>query len=215
MGLRSTRMTESPRRNILLMYRSLLTGLAFFAPFPAFGISVHISFTFSSTMLQWRSKALMRPSSFLLFRTLMSTCEFARMASFSTESGPVLNISSSDCLPSTQEHLTDVSVLVDRLGLLCTLPCFRHLRPHLLHVLQHHVAVAVKSLNAAQQLLVVPHVDEHLRVRAHGLVQHRERACPEHFLLGLLALLGGGIGFFPSSCRHPLSLLFASARGPH
>merc|ERR1711865_1277280 len=190
MGLRSTRMTESPRRNILLMYRSLLTGLAFFAPFPAFGISVHISFTFSSTMLQWRSKALMRPSSFLLFRTLMSTCEFARMASFSTESGPVLNISSSDCLPSTQEHLTDVSVLVDRLGLLCTLPCFRHLRPHLLHVLQHHV-------------------DEHLRVRAHGLVQHRERACPEHFLLGLLALLGGGIGFFPSSCRHPLSLLFA------
>ncbi len=33
-GLRSTRMTESPRRNILLMNRSLFTGLAFFLPFP-------------------------------------------------------------------------------------------------------------------------------------------------------------------------------------
>merc|ERR1711908_135422 len=71
LGLRSTRITESPRRNILEMYRSLFTGLAFFAPFPAFGTSVHISFTFSRTMLQWRSNALIRPSSFLLLRTLM------------------------------------------------------------------------------------------------------------------------------------------------
>ena len=31
-GFRSTRMTESPLKNILLMYRSLLTGLAFFLP---------------------------------------------------------------------------------------------------------------------------------------------------------------------------------------
>lgn len=45
-------MTESPRRNILEMYRSLLTGLDFFFPFPLLGTSVHISFTFSSTMLQ-------------------------------------------------------------------------------------------------------------------------------------------------------------------
>ena len=55
-GLRRTRMTESPRRNILLMKRSLLTGAAFFAPLPV-GTSVQISFTFSSTMLQWRSNA--------------------------------------------------------------------------------------------------------------------------------------------------------------
>jgi hypothetical protein len=33
-GLRSTRMTESPRKNILLMKRSLFTGLAFFLPLP-------------------------------------------------------------------------------------------------------------------------------------------------------------------------------------
>lgn len=45
-------MTESPRRNILEMYRSLFTGLDFFFPFPLLGTSVHISFTFSNTMLQ-------------------------------------------------------------------------------------------------------------------------------------------------------------------
>lgn len=75
-------MTESPRKNleqstldnhvmmgwdgrvdwithILLMKRSLFTPL----PFPPLGFSVHISFTFSSTMLQWRSKALTRARS--------------------------------------------------------------------------------------------------------------------------------------------------------
>lgn len=36
--------------------------------------SVHISLTFSRTMLQWRSKALTRPKSFLLLRQLMRTC---------------------------------------------------------------------------------------------------------------------------------------------
>jgi len=74
LGFLSTRMTESPRKNIFEMKRSLLTGLAFFFPFPDFGFSVHISFTFSRTMLQCRSKAFTRPSSFLLFRQLMSTC---------------------------------------------------------------------------------------------------------------------------------------------
>ena len=38
-GLRNTSTTESPRKNILLMNRSLLTGL----PLDFFGISVHIS----------------------------------------------------------------------------------------------------------------------------------------------------------------------------
>ena len=36
--------------------------------------SVHISLTFSRTMLQWRSNAFTRPSSFLLLRQFMSTC---------------------------------------------------------------------------------------------------------------------------------------------
>ena len=49
--LGSTRisMTESPRKNIFEIKRSLLIGLDFAFPFPAFGCSVHISFTFSKT----------------------------------------------------------------------------------------------------------------------------------------------------------------------
>ena len=50
-------MTESPRRNILLIKRSLLIGFAFAFPLPGRGASVHISFTFSSTMLQCLSNA--------------------------------------------------------------------------------------------------------------------------------------------------------------
>jgi len=55
-GLRSTRITESPRRNILEINLSLFTGLDFFLPLPVFGTSVHISLTFSSTMLQCLEK---------------------------------------------------------------------------------------------------------------------------------------------------------------
>lgn len=105
-GFLRTMITESPRRNILLINLSLLTGRAFFLPFPVFGTwtkndtnyiwsclqkckknhddnneawfilkptSVHISLTFSRTMLQCRSKALTRPKSFLLFLQLIST----------------------------------------------------------------------------------------------------------------------------------------------
>ena len=38
LGFLKTRMTESPRRNILLMNLSLLTGLEPFLPLPVFGI---------------------------------------------------------------------------------------------------------------------------------------------------------------------------------
>merc|ERR1711915_603597 len=72
-GFRRTKMTESPRRNILEMYRSLFTGLDFFFPLPALGTSVQSSLTFSRTMLQWRSKALTRANSFLLLRQLINT----------------------------------------------------------------------------------------------------------------------------------------------
>lgn len=37
LGFLRTMITESPRRNILLMNLSLLTGWAFFFPFPVFG----------------------------------------------------------------------------------------------------------------------------------------------------------------------------------
>lgn len=44
-GFLKTKMTESPRKNIFEMNRSLFTGLTFFLPFPDLGISVHISLT--------------------------------------------------------------------------------------------------------------------------------------------------------------------------
>ena len=77
-----------------LMKRSLLTGLDFLAT-PPLGCSVHISLTFSSTMLQCRSNALTRPSSFLLFLQLISTCVLLFTLCVSTDSGPVENSSSS------------------------------------------------------------------------------------------------------------------------
>merc|ERR1719162_2305623 len=97
-GLRRTRMTESPRRKSLLMKRSLFTGFAFF--FPPCGISVHISRTFSKTMLQWRSKAFTRARIFLLFRQLISTCELSFTHFCSTDSGPTSKLSLSSGLSS-------------------------------------------------------------------------------------------------------------------
>ena len=43
---------------------------------------------------------------------------------------------------STQEHLRNVTILVDWLRLLLALPLLGNLCPHLLHILQHHVAVS-------------------------------------------------------------------------
>ena len=63
-GLRNTKITESPRKNILEMNLSLLTGFDLAFPFPVLGTSVHISLTFSSTMLKCRSNAFTRASSF-------------------------------------------------------------------------------------------------------------------------------------------------------
>lgn len=49
----------------------------------------------SNTMLQCRSNALTRPSSFLLLRQLINTCVLFLTDCVSTDSGPVLNSSSS------------------------------------------------------------------------------------------------------------------------
>ena len=95
LGFLNTRITESPLRNILEMNLSLFTGAAFFAPFPVFGTSVQISLTFSSTMLQCRSKALTRANSLRLLRQLISTCELVFTLCVSTDRGPVANSSPS------------------------------------------------------------------------------------------------------------------------
>ena len=77
------------------MNLSLFTGAAFFAPLPVLGTSLQISFTFSNTMLQCRSKALTRPSSLRFFRQLIKTCEFVFTLCVNTERGPVWNSFSS------------------------------------------------------------------------------------------------------------------------
>ena len=69
--------------------------VTFFFPLPERGISVQISFTFSRTMLQCLSKAFTLPNSFLLFRQLINTCVLFLTDCVKTESGPVLNSSSS------------------------------------------------------------------------------------------------------------------------
>ena len=55
---------------------------------------------------------------------------------------------------AAEEHLGDEAVAVDGRGLLLALARLRHLRPHLLHALQYHVAVPVKRLHTAKQLFV-------------------------------------------------------------
>lgn len=96
-GFFRMRITESPLRNIFEMNLSLFTGFDFFFPFPARGCSVHISLTFSRTMLQCLSKALTRPKSFLLFLQLMSTCVLCFTESVRMDRGPVAKLSSSSC----------------------------------------------------------------------------------------------------------------------
>ena len=100
-GFFRTRITESPRKNIFAIYLSLLIGLAFF-PFPVFGISYHISLTFSNTMLQCLSKAFTRPNNFLLLRQLIKTCVLFLTEDIRTDNGPVLNSSSSRCFNSSK-----------------------------------------------------------------------------------------------------------------
>jgi hypothetical protein len=83
--LNNTKMTLSPLKNILLMNLSLLTPLL-----PGLlPRSVHISLTFSSTMLQWRSKALTRASSLRLLRHEIRTWVWERVAVWRMDRGPV------------------------------------------------------------------------------------------------------------------------------
>lgn len=78
--------------HILLMNLSLLTGLPFL-PLESLGVSVHISLTFSRTMLQCLSNALTRASSFLLFLIEMRTWVWLRTAVWRIDRGPAENSS--------------------------------------------------------------------------------------------------------------------------
>ena len=98
-----------------------------------------------------------------------------------------------------------------------TLSSFWEFSPHLLDPLQHHVAVSVKSLHSAQQLLVVPElmrhfmqnlfslinalpaVDQDLGVVLDGVGEDPEGPGGELLLLLRLPLLGGHVRL----ARHP------------
>lgn len=81
--------------------------------------------------------------------------------------------------PSPDLHLADEAILVHTLAL----SALGLLGPHLLHVLQHHVAVSVKGLDTGQQLPVVTAGDQDLGVCAGSGLQKRERAGGELVLL--------------------------------
>jgi len=94
-GFRNTSMTESPLKNNLLVNLVLLIGLAFFLPLPLLGCSVHISWTFSKIILQWRSKAFTLAKSFRLFLQLINICVCSRTLSNKRDRGPFSNCNSS------------------------------------------------------------------------------------------------------------------------
>ncbi len=85
---------QSRHTHILLINLSLLTGLPFLPP-DTLGVSVHISFTFSNTILQCRSKAFTLANNFRLLRHEISTCVCERTAVCRMERGPEVNSCSS------------------------------------------------------------------------------------------------------------------------
>lgn len=79
------------------------------------------------------------------------------------------------------KHFTNKPIFIHRSPLLpIRLP--RDLGPHLLHVLQHHVAMPVEGLHAGQELAVVTARDEDLIVAAYRCLEDREGAGGEFIL---------------------------------
>ena len=89
---------------------------------------------------------------------------------------------------TTQEHLGDVTIFVDRLRLL-SFARLRDLVPHFFHVLQHHVAVTVERFHATQKFAVVAAIDQNLGVVLHGGHEHGKWPCLELFLFALFQFL--------------------------
>lgn len=76
-------------------------------------------------------------------------------------------------------HLADETVLVDALAL----GTLGLLGPHLLNILENHVAVSVKSLDTGQQLAVVSAGNQDLGVCAGGGLEERQGTGGELVLL--------------------------------
>lgn len=75
-------------------------------------------------------------------------------------------------------HFADESVLVDGSALL-PVGKPRRLRPHLLDIFQHHVAMSVKSLDAGEKLPVVATGDQDLGVASDSGLKDRQGAGAE------------------------------------
>jgi hypothetical protein len=84
---------------------------------------------------------------------------------------------------TSDEHLRDISLSVAGVR---PLPLVRlgGLSPHLTHVFQHHVHVAVECLHAAEDFTIVAAVEEDLGVGLHGLGEEGEGALVEGVFLG-------------------------------
>jgi hypothetical protein len=70
---------------------------------------------------------------------------------------------------SSKKHLGNISFFGYGMCLLLAFAFLGHLSPELLNIFQNHVAVSVKGLDSSQQLLVVPHINQHLRVVLYGV----------------------------------------------
>lgn len=81
-------------------------------------------------------------------------------------------------------HLANEPVLV-HWSALFPIRQSRRLRPHLLDVLEHHVAVPVEGLDAREELAIVADGDEDLGVRSDGRLEDREGARRELVLFEL------------------------------
>lgn len=77
-----------------------------------------------------------------------------------------------------QEHLADEPVLVHWAALLAIRQSW-NFRPHLLDVLQNHVAVSVEGFDAREHFAVVAAGNQDLRMVAHGGLEERQRTRSE------------------------------------
>lgn len=110
-------------------------------------------------------------------------------------------------------HLADEAILVNALAL----AALGLLGPHLLHVLENHVEVSVKSLDTGQELAVVTAGNQDLGVAAACGVEEGQRAGSELELLNLSNLIlsvmrNARLVFKSRLLKHPVVLCAACMR---
>lgn len=99
--------------------------------------------------------------------------DFSCALLFPCDSRPCLRKKHQNHAVAAEEEFADEAVAVDGLALLA-IRVPGDLAPHLLDVLQDHVAVAIEGLDAREQFAVVAGGNEDLGVVAHGGLEERE-----------------------------------------